>query len=112
MIIQLIDLGHKQITQFGEIVDYNGEILDGNKATGLGKFTTKGGTKYSAHFVDDLIEGALEMTIMPYGDRVEGESKDNEYHGKRTYCGHDGTIFNYVFENGIFKTHKEIKDKD
>ena len=41
--MQLIDLGQKQITMCGEIGEYNGEILDGQKATGVGEFTSESG---------------------------------------------------------------------
>ena len=36
--MQLIDLGQKQISVHKEIVDYSGEILDGDKATGFGEY--------------------------------------------------------------------------
>ena len=41
MIMQLIDLGHKQITMLCGIVEYSGEILDGDKAPGFGEYTDK-----------------------------------------------------------------------
>ena len=41
MIMQLIDIGKKQITVSGGIVVYSGEILDGDKATGFGEYTDK-----------------------------------------------------------------------
>ena len=65
MIIHLLDLGQKKIKFFrGEIVDYNGEILDGEKATGFGEITTKDGKKYSGHFVEEMFEGACESTTI------------------------------------------------
>ena len=56
-----IDLGKKQIIlNEGGIVEYEGEILDGDKATGFGIYTDKHGTKFSGHFVDEMREGACE----------------------------------------------------
>ena len=59
MIMQLIDIGKMQITVFGEIVKYSGEIIDGDKATGtgVGEYIVNN-TKRSSHWVNDMQEGA------------------------------------------------------
>jgi len=49
--------GKKQITMHSGIVEYSGEILDGEKATGDGEYTDQYGSKYSGHFVNDKLEG-------------------------------------------------------
>ena len=47
-------LGQKKIEDLkGYLVEYNGEILDGDKATGFGEYTDRFGAKYSGHFVDE-----------------------------------------------------------
>ena len=54
MIIQLIHIGQKQIKdRNGRIVEYDGEILDGDKATGNGEYTDIDGFKFSGHFVEE-----------------------------------------------------------
>ena len=58
MIMQLIDIGQKEITFDGSSYEYNGEILDGDKATGNGSFTDWLGRKFTCHFVNDMAEGA------------------------------------------------------
>ena len=40
---------------FGEIVEYSGEILDGDKATGFGEYTNEYGSKFSGHFVNSML---------------------------------------------------------
>ena len=61
MIMQLNDIGKKKIKDLlGKIVEYSGEILDGEKATGFGAFTDSIGTKFSGHFVNEMLEGACE----------------------------------------------------
>ena len=65
MIIQLIDIGKKQIKDEDEgvIYEYNGEILDGDKATGYGEYSDPVGNKYSGHFINDMVEGECESNI-------------------------------------------------
>ena len=54
-----IYLGEKQIKDlYGDIVKYEGEILDGDQATGIGEYTDQVGRKFSGHFVNSMIEGA------------------------------------------------------
>ena len=60
MIMQLIDIGQKEITFDGSSYEYNGEILDGDKATGVGVFSDRNLNSYTAHFVNDMAEGACE----------------------------------------------------
>ena len=59
-----ICLGHKQIKdRYGKLVDYSGEILDGDKATGNGVFTDSLGFKFSGHLVDEMLEGICKEKI-------------------------------------------------
>ena len=44
--------------------------------------------------------------------RTEGERRENKPHGKRTLHHADGIMENHVFENGIYRSEKEITDKD
>ena len=48
---------------YGHIVEYEGEILDGNKATGLGGYTDLYGNKFLSHFVNNMAEGAGKSNI-------------------------------------------------
>ena len=126
MMMQSIDIGQKKIGFLGRIVDYSGEILDGDKATGLGEFTNIAGSKYSGQFVNGMLEGActssnqinplqlvnIGMMIKSDKNRWEGEWKENEYHGKSTIHYTDGSMMNSVRDNGKYKSEKEITDKD
>ena len=60
MIMQLtIDLGQKQMQDAqGNIVEYSGEILDGDKPTGIGEFTYQGDIKFTGHVINGMKDGA------------------------------------------------------
>ena len=110
-VLIFIVLGQKQIKdQWGEIVEYSGEILDGDKATGLGGYTNKKGMKLSGNFVNDMLEGA-SVEIYDGGHRFEGEYRENKSHGKSTLYGGNGVSSNIVYDNGKFKSEKNIKDR-
>ena len=84
----MIDLGSKKIRDSkGRIVQYEGELLDGDKATGLGSFTDKDDFKYTGHFVNDMLEGACTSVGIRgeseyLGDRNTQEWRENKTHGQ------------------------------
>merc|ERR1712151_235435 len=78
---QRLEKGQKQITVDGAVVEYSGEILDGDIATGDGEFIDMFGDKYTGHFVNDMKEGAGVMMLAD-GNRWEGEVRENQQHGK------------------------------
>ena len=113
-----ITSGHKQIDDYlgdrvGNIVEYTGELLDGDKATGKGYYTDQYGNKLSGHFVNDQLEGACVM-IYTNEDRWEGEYKENRPYGKSTHHNARGTIYNEVNKESFafISGGTKIEDKD